>query len=174
MFDGGEPSSPISKQTQPLDFIKIPSLEKVNFSAEMAADYQNGLSLADVAAKYGCSKHLVRSAAKKHSVKLRPNRPLPTNRAARYGSKGQCKPYFGFCYSEGVLTKHPVEFPILQAIHQRWKSDNTIHQIVCELNKKGWKSRQGKVWSWAAVQNIVKRFIAKKVVLTLGGKYEFR
>ncbi len=65
---------------------------------------------------------------------------------------------FGFCYFEGRITKHPIEFPVLRVIHGRWSRGTSVHYITCELNKKKMKPRAGRQWSWAAVRNIVARF----------------
>ncbi|MFN7453187.1 MAG: hypothetical protein ACK5RO_00870 [Pseudobdellovibrionaceae bacterium] len=59
-------------------------------------------------------------------------------------------------------------------IHRYWSQGKTIHQINLELNRAKILSRTGKVWSWAAIQNLVIRFETKKVILHKGGKYEFR
>lgn len=54
--------------------------------------------------------------------------------------------------------KHPEEFPTLQLIHLRWSKGVSAHYIVTELNKCKIKSRERKEWSWAAINNILKRF----------------
>ncbi len=53
--------------------------------------------------------------------------------------------------------KHPEEFPTLQLIHLRWSKGVSAHYIVTELKRKI-KSRERKEWSWAAINNILKRF----------------
>ncbi len=131
------------------------------------------MSVADVAKLYGCSKHKILVTLKQQSVHTRPKRAVSTVESARYKGKGSCKPFFGFCYSEGRITKHPIEFPILQVIHQRWGSGVSTHYITLELNKKKVASRIGRKWSWAAVQNIVNRFKSGESTLGEGGGYGF-
>jgi hypothetical protein len=133
-----------------------------------------GLSALEVAKLLGCSKSKVLDALERRSVNKRPGYTLPTPEAARNRAKGNRKPYFGFCYFEGQISKHPIEYPILQLIHRRCQERVSIHYITLELNKRNMKSREGRSWSWAAVRNIVARFEQKKVVLTKGGEYEFR
>ena len=54
--------------------------------------------------------------------------------------------------------KDPHEYPTLVLIYELWKQKKTIHQITKELNERGILSRTRRTWSWAAVQNIIKRF----------------
>lgn len=89
-------------------------------------------------------------------------------------SKSAAKPFYGFCYFEGALTKHPIEFPVLLRIHRLWADGRTIHQINQELDIKKIKSREGKKWSWAAIRNIVERFSKKVLIISKGGTYELR
>lgn len=89
------------------------------------------------------------------------------------GSRGR-KPFYGFCYFEGEITKHPTEFPILQNIHKMWLEGKSIHSINLDLHKRKIKAREGGKWSWAAIQNIIKRFESKQIVIHHGGKYELR
>lgn len=174
MHSYGDPKPPITKHGQPIEFLKFTLPERPDFSKEIVENYRKGLSVADIADMLGCSKAKILYTLKRNSVNTRPKIPIRTVDAARYKGKGSCKPFFGFCYFEGRLTKHPVEFPILQMIHQRWQNRASVHYITIELNKKKLKSRTGRSWSWAAVRNIVARFDQKTIILKTGGQYELR
>lgn len=171
-FYFGDPRPSTSEHWQPLESIEIVVPEKADFSKEFVEKYQNGFSVGEIAAEYGCSKHKILLALKRHRVNMRPKVAFKTTEARRYGGKSASKPYYGFCYFEGKLTKHPIEFPVLQLIHRMWQQSKSAHYINLELDKRRFKSREGRQWSWAAIQNILKRFEEKKVVLHKGGRYE--
>ena len=97
-------------------------------------------------------------------------RPAVLQQKATSGAK----PFYGFCYFEGALTKHPLEFPVLLKIHRLWVEGRSIHQINQELDKNKIKSREGKKWSWAAIRIIVQRFEQKILIIKNGGQYELR
>lgn len=168
----GDPRTSISEHWQPLESIEFVVSEKTDFSKEFVEKYQNGFSVGEIAAEYGCSKHKILIALKRHHVSMRPKVAFKTTEARRYGGKSASKPYYGFCYFEGKLTKHPNEFPVLQLIHRMWQHGKSAHYINLELDKRRFKSREGCQWSWAAIQNIIKRFEEKKIVLHKGGRYE--
>lgn len=140
----------------------------------IAEKYENGCSLRDIAFLFGFSKNKVRSEVKRNGLELRSRRPQATHQRSLKSGKQSALPYYGFCYFEGKIVKDPREFPVLQMIHRYWSQGKTIHQINLELNRAKILSRTGKVWSWAAIQNLVIRFETKKVILHKGGKYEFR
>ena len=97
---------------------------------------------------------------------MRPARSVTTRAAVlQQKAKSGARPFYGFCYFEGALTKHPTEFPVLLKIHRLWAEGRSIHQI---------KSREGKKWSWAAIRNIVERFEKEILIISKGGKYELR
>lgn len=168
----GDPRTLISKHQQPLESIEFVIPEKQDFSKEFVEKYENGFSVAEIAAEYECSKHKVLVALKRHRVNMRPKLAFKTTDSRRYKGKSASKPYYGFCYFEGKLTKHPIEFPVLQSIHRQWQQGKSAHYINLDLNKRRIKSREGREWSWAAIQNILKRFEEKKIVLHKGGRYE--
>jgi hypothetical protein len=106
---------------------------------------------------------------------MRPARSVTTRTAVlQQKAKSGARPFYGFCYFEGALTKHPTEFPVLLKIHRPWSEERFIHQINQELDKQKIKSRQGKKWSWDAIRNIVERFEKKILIIQNGGKYEPR
>ena len=88
---------------------------------------------------------------------LRESIAQPTSRRG-LGKQGAL-PYYGFCYSEGQIVRDPKEFPVLKLIHRLWQEEKAIHQITQELNRQKIPSRKGRRWSWAAVRNIVRRFV---------------
>lgn len=122
--------------------------------------------------KFGWTKTQIRRELQRLGIKPRERQNLATGVRALMPGKRGALPYFGFCNFEGRIVKGPREFPILQVIHRHWSRGKTIHQINLELNNAKILSRTGKQWSWAAIQNIVKRFEAKKIILSNGGKYE--
>lgn len=105
---------------------------------------------------------------------MRPARVFTTSMASRYKGRRGRKPFYGFCYFEGQITKHPTEFPILLSIHKMWQEGKSTHSINLDLHKRRIKAREGGKWSWAAIQNIVQRFESKKIIITKGGEYELR
>lgn len=164
----GEPGESISELLYPSDIIQIPSLEKPDFSKEIVEKYQKGFSLKEISEIFGCSKCKVLKELRKKGVNTRPKRALPTHEAVVTGGRGGRKPYYGFCYLDGKLGKHPAEFPVLRIIHQRWVNKVSVHHITCELNKRKIKSRENREWSWAAVKGIVSRF--ESGALTVDGR----
>ena len=174
----GEPKPLISKHSHPTDIIQHSfqiqgriSLEDASFIAEM---YLKGCSLKDIANRLGCSKHKIRNVLSRNKIKTRVSYSHAKNKRKSKFGKLSARPYFGFCYSEGVIVKDPIEYPILELIYRFWKQDKSHHQITLALNKAKILSRTRKEWSWAAVRNIVVRFEDKKVILKPGGKYELR
>ena len=139
----------------------------------MADFYRKGWSLRDIARECGCSKNKIRNDLQKAGIELRERSAQSTPCRADSG-KQSALPYFGFCYFDGRIVPDPREFPILKLIHRLWKDRKTIHQITQDLNRSKTPSRKGKEWSWAAVQNIVKRF--EQGIVTLHGRsgYKFK
>jgi len=169
----GDPSFPIDAPIYPIDFIQFQTENKAELSTDFAESYANGHSIAEIAIDHGCSKVKVKSLLKRAGITSRQRRPQATHLRKITSGKQGARPYFGFCYFEGRITRDQREFPTLQIIHKRWAKGATIHAIVKELNQKTIVSRTGKVWSWAAVQNIVNRFENKHVIIK-GSQYEFR
>lgn len=174
----GEPSFPLTELLQAIDFMTFLVKIKNRISAAdaiiISEKYKTGSSLRDIANLFGCSKNKIRSELKRHGLELRDGRAQATHKRPLKAGKQAALPYFGFCYFEGKIIKDPREFPVLQRIHRLWSQKKTIHQINLELNRAKILSRTGKTWSWAAIQNIVARFENKQVILSKGGKYEFR
>lgn len=160
---------------QPLGITHVPLLEKPDYSKEIIEKYQSGSSASDIANLFSCSKQTILSVLKKNKINMRPAKICTTRTAVlQQRAKSGAKPFYGFCYSEGSFTKHPIEFPVLLKIHGLWASGQTIHQINQELDRKKIKSREGKKWSWAAIRNIVERFENKILIIKKGGQYELR
>ena len=160
---------------QPLGITQICISEKVDYSKEVVEKYLCGHSSSDIAVLYSCSKQKILKILKKNKINMRPARNVTTRTAVlQQKAKSGAKPFYGFCYFEGALTKHTIEFPVLLKIHRLWSEGRSIHQINQELDKQKIKSRQGKKWSWAAIRNIVERFEKKILIIQSGGKYEFR
>ena len=174
----GDPIRLISERIYPTDF-KPQFFETRNrISSEdaktIAEKYQKGCSLRDIAKHLGSSKNRIRSELKRLGLEVRVSGTQATNKRSLKPGKQGALPYYGFCYLEGQIVKDPREFPTLQTIHRLWNRGKSIHQINQELNREKILSRKGKTWSWAAIQNIVLRFENKQVILSKGGKYEFR
>ena len=164
----------INKHFQPIEFLKIPSLEKPDFSREIIENYQKGLSLSEIAKLVGRSRSTVLATLKRNSVNLRPKHGVSTREYLRHKRRSHNRPYYGFCYMDGRLMIHPSEFPTLRLIHRKWQEKRSIHQIACELNRKKIKSREGRQWGWATIRKIVNRFEQKSIIIHHGGEYELR
>ncbi len=173
MLTNGEPRASLSERLYPIDTKDFSGIKQRRISPEMIALYRKGWSLRDIAREYGFSKNKVNADLRRAGVILRENITEATPHR-KSGGKQAALPYFGFCYFEGKIAPDTREFPTLKLIHRMWKNRKTIHQITLELNRTKIPSRKGREWSWAAVQNIVKRFEQKTVVLHPGGRYEFR
>ena len=174
----GEPSFPLTELIHRLDFTpffpKIRSRISIEDGKCIAEMYDKGLSLRDIALQFGYSKSRIRRELRQFGLKLRDKEPQATHLRSLKSGKQSTKPYYGFCYFEGEIVKDPREFSTLQLIHRLWGQGKSIHQINLELNRARISSRTGKEWSWAALQNIVARFENQQIILTKGGKYEFR
>ena len=169
----GDPRLPLYERLYPIDSKAFSLKESYRISFEGAVLYRKGWSLRDIAREFGCSKNKVRSELQKAGQEIREGTIQATHNRKTAG-KQAALPYFGFCYFEGRIVPDPREFPTLKRIHRLWKNRRTIHQITQELNRSKILSRKGRPWSWAAVQNIVRRFEDKKLVLLKGGNFEFR
>lgn len=171
----GEPSAQISKPAQPLGITHICISERPDYSKEIVDKYLSGSSASDIAKLYSCSKQKILSILKKNKINMRPARSVTTRTAVlQQKAKSGARPFYGFCYFEGALAKHTLEFPVLLKIHRLWAEGRSIHQINQELDKHKIKSREGKKWSWAAIRNIVERFEKEILIISKGGKYELR
>ena len=156
-----------------IDFIAFFPKEKAAISEKIVQEYQKGQSVADIARLLKRSKSYILLRLKRAGIESRPKTSRGTAHHKLKQGKQGTRPYYGFCYLEGEVVKDPREFKTLMIIHQRWKDGQSIHEIVKELNRKKVPSRKGKCWSWAAVQNIVKRFEQGSLKLKNGGQYEF-
>jgi len=171
----GDPSASISKRMQPIGITQICISERVDCSKEIVEKYLSGSSASDIASLYSCSKQKILKILKKSKINMRPARTVTTRTAMlQQKAKSGARPFYGFCYFEGALTKHSTEFPVLLKIHRMWADGRTIHQINQELDKHKIKSREDKKWSWAAIRNIVQRFEQKILIIKNGGQYELR
>jgi hypothetical protein len=170
----GDPCFPLTKRFQSIDFIHLhlPSASRV--SSEITKLYQEGLSLREVAREVGIGKTLVRRQLLKQGVELRPKVSLPTATMWRKSGKAAVRPYYGFCFAHGRITRDSKEFSILLLIHEKWKQGVNSNAIATYLNSNKIPSRCNKTWSWNAVKNIADRFENKKIIIKRGGKYEFR
>ncbi len=163
--ENGEPSIPISELLYPIDFIPKDFKPSIRISKLAVEEYQKGLSLSQIATKYNRSKNFIRSCLMREGIKLRDKfAEAMALRRSRRGKQG-ARPYYGFCYMDAEIVKDPKEYPTLVLIHDFWKADMTIHQVVKELNSREILSRTGRKWSWAAVQIIINRFKQKLVWL---------
>lgn len=178
LLTNGEPCFPITELLQAIDFtaftVKISKRISAEDNKNIVEMYSKGMSLSDISNQLGMSKNGVRSSLLRAGQELRNPAPKVTHKRLLKSGKQAALPYYGFCYFEGKIVKDPREFPTLQKIHRLWSQGRTIHQINLELNRAKLPSRKGKTWSWAALQNIVARFENKQVILSKGGKYEFR
>ncbi|MBL7670297.1 MAG: recombinase family protein [Bdellovibrionaceae bacterium] len=174
----GDPCRSLSERIYPIDFRPQFFETRNRISSEdakiIAEKYQKGCSLRDIAKLLGSSKNRVRSELKKLGLEPSQSNAQATHKRSLKSGKQAALPYYGFCYFEGQIVKDPREFPTLQTIHRLWSRGKSIHQINQELNRAKIPSRKGKAWSWAAIQNIVLRFKNKQIILSKGGKYEFR
>ena len=141
-----------------VDFIEIVFRQRIRFSKIIAAEYRKGLSLSEIAIKLDKSKWFVRTCLSKEGIKLRNKYAEAMALRKLMRGKQGARPYYGFCYFDGQIIKDPREYPILAVIHDLWKEGKTIHRIVLELNSRKLLSRNGRLWSWAAVSLIVARF----------------
>jgi hypothetical protein len=128
----------------------------------MVQMYKKGMSLLDIAKRLDISKNGVRSSLLRQGVVLRDKVVKETGKPLRNLGKRSAQPPYGFCYFQGKVVRDPREFPNLQFIQKLSRQEYTTHQICCELNRLKIPSRKGKLWSWAAVQNILKRHTSKK------------
>ena len=175
LLTNGEPSTTISEPSQVVDITGICPSDNTELLKEIIEKYKNGSSALEIGRQFSCSKQKILSILKKAKVNRRPAKVVTTRTAVmKQHAKSGAKPYYGFCYLDGKLTKHPLEFPVLLKIHFLWASGKSIHQINQELDKQKIKSREGKKWSWAAIRNIVERFEKKILIISKGGKYELR
>ncbi|MGZ3747598.1 MAG: recombinase family protein [Pseudobdellovibrionaceae bacterium] len=169
----GDPSFLISERLDSIDIIKDFVQKDNRISEKIIQEYQKGQSIADIAKLLGRSKCFVSLRLERSGIEPREKLSQATHvRRSKRGKQG-ARPYYGFCYLEGVIVKDPREFPILVIIHERWLSKKSTHEIVKELNRKRIPSRTGKEWSWAAIQNILNRFKEGNLKLSNGGRYEF-
>lgn len=174
MLTIGDPTFPISERHQAIDFIPFCLPDATRVSSEIAQFYQEGLSLGEVSSQVGLSKTMVRNHLIKLGVELRPKISVPTATGWRKSGKQAVRPFYGFCFHHGKITRDPKEFSVLLLIHEKWKQGVNSNSIATYLNTNKIPSRCNKEWSWNAVKNMVDRFENKKIIIKPGGKYEFR
>jgi len=64
----GEPRFPINELLEAIDFIEIVFSQRIRFSKIIAAEYQKGLSLSEIATKLNKSKWFVRSCSSRSFI----------------------------------------------------------------------------------------------------------
>ncbi len=174
----GGPSISLTELIYPIDFTPHSFSRKTRISPEdiklIIENYKNGYSLKDISKVVGRSKNKIRRELIRNGIELRENIVQATNAKPLKRGKQGSRPYYGFCYFEGQITKDPREFPTLQLIHRRWSEHKSSHSIALELNRAKLYARNGRAWSRAVVRTIIIRFERKNILLHKGGKYEFR
>ncbi len=131
------------------------------------------MSLSDIEAHVGISKGKVRGLLLRAGISLRNQHDEIGRISQRTKSKKAAKPPYGFCFYEGQIVKHPIEYPHLLSIIQKWKTGHSLNSIATWLNGKKVRSPMGKQWSWNSIANIIQRIKTGQLV-EKGGKYELR
>ncbi len=155
------------------DFIDLQIPNCREYTSKIVRFYKLGLSLREIETRVGMSKTAIRDILICARVPLRPMRYEA--RAAVRGIRGKknAKPPYGFCYFEGVVTRHPKEYPVLLNIIHRWKSGQPANSIATWLNVKGVVSPMNRSWSWHSITNIVERVKSGRLI-SKGDQYELR
>lgn len=155
------------------DFIQLTFSNSTAFDPKVVDLYKKGNSLRDIEKLIGLSKSKVRSALIRNEIPLRPLLGENNRTSQRTAGKKNTKPPYGFAYLDGVVVRHPKEYPILLTIIRQWKSGQSLNSIAVQLNGKRVPSPMGKTWSWNSIDNIIKRIKTGHLVQN-GDHYELR
>jgi hypothetical protein len=120
--------------------------------------YAKGHSLKEIAKLTGIPYTSIQSQFVQNGVTLRNNRSGSNLEALRQGIRSGAPPVYGFRVIAARLEKDPIEYPILLAIHQQWRSGQSATTIMHFLNNKKLKTRNQKAWKRTTVLNIINRF----------------
>jgi len=83
------------------------------------------------------------------------SKPLPNEKTGKVGTIAHLMGPFGYQYDDMGLAVNANEAKVVIEIFSRYMSGLGIAKICRELNKKGFKTRTGKVWASQTVANIL-------------------
>ncbi len=142
----------------PLDFIEYYQETSTTIIDIVGPLYSEGLSISDIADQTGLKRHSIWKSLRTQKTKLRPQASVPFERWRKGRGKTKARPPYGYCYFQGEVIKDPMEYPVLQLIHNLWKQGRTISSIIDKLAERGIKSRMNKPWSYNVIKATIKRF----------------
>ena len=144
---------------KPHDFIRFRSFAIGEALEQIGSLYAKGLSLAEVAVRTETAKSTAREALLRGGVALRPKNAGPSEcrRAGRAGKPSGKAPY-RYCFLEGELARHPLEYPTLLTIVARRASGANPNAIAVYLDGLGFASPMARKWSGNSVANVLRRF----------------
>lgn len=158
MFENGRPRAATRNLLPEHDFIELFQKSTYRVFEICAPLYAKGHSLKEIAKLTGIPYTSIQSQLVQNGVPLRNNRSVSNLEALRQGIRSGAPPVYGFRFIAGCLEKDPIEYPILLAIHQQWRSGQSATTIMHFLNGKKLKTRNQKIWKRTTVLNIINRF----------------
>lgn len=152
-----------SKQRpQPHENIELPFLAGLHSIGKIAAFYNDGLSMREVAKRMDIPKTTVRELLRKDRVAIGTNQENKSARALKQKFMRGGKTPYGYCYLENELVIDPREYKNVLEMVRLKVAGKSLRAICDALNGKGIFTRQGNRWKHEVVKNIIKRQLAAK------------
>jgi hypothetical protein len=146
------------EQTQPHDYIELPSLSKQGISEKAAGLYDSGLSLRQISKQLNKSKTFIRKTLLEAGVALRDSTDVPLVERTQPPRSHYGNPPYGYRSLRGMLIMDAHEIEIVHTIMELWKIGRSYSAIVTILNDNGLKNRRGTSWEHSLVRSIVRRY----------------
>lgn len=119
--------------------------------------YLKGNSIATISELTGYPASTIHKCLKSGGLTLRASTKGNFKEKSRQHFKKFGPPPYGYCYLDGLLTKDPKEYAILQIIRQQWTLKKSLVDIANYLNGKKIKTRSQKIWRPPIILKIIKR-----------------
>ncbi len=150
----------VDAHSEVVDFIRLSNPPIVSRAPEMAALYESGHSISQIARKFGKAKATIKNSLEVYGVVLRP--AIGSKKYLRQGQnkRTSSNPPFGFLLLRNEFTPHPKEIETLREIITLSEQGRGPLQIAKRLNELALPTRSKKPWAHSVVAGIIKRFKA--------------
>lgn len=139
------------------DIIPALAKRKVNIFELIEPYFKQDLSISEIANLTGFSRYIVWREINLHKKRIRSAQPSILDAWRKSAGRKAARPPFGYCVFEGLITKEPIEYPVLQLITRLWNQGRSVNSIINKLKEKKIKSRTHKEWAYGVIRTIVQR-----------------
>lgn len=150
----------VDAHSEVVDFIRLSNPPIVSRAPEMAALYESGHSISQIARKFGKAKSTIKNSLEVHGVVLRPAIGSKIYLRQGQNKRTSSNPPFGFLLLRNEFTPHPKEIETLREIITLSEQGRGPLQIAKRLNELALPTRSKKPWAHSVVAGIIKRFKA--------------